>query len=93
MGDELIERENPIEATDSPIEEFEFDPDRYRQYLDAPDLTTEEENEILGALFFILQRFVEMGFSVDPTQLALGQLFQDADEYKVIEPAGTKKKG
>ena len=54
-----------------------FNPERYRDYLDDCDLTEEQQNELLQALWNIMYTMVDIGFGLDSVQL-----FFDKDEEK-----------
>ena len=49
-----------------------FDPNRYRAELDSFDLTEEQKRELMAALWEIMCRFVQLGFSVDVCSALLG---------------------
>ena len=46
-----------------------FNPDDYRDDLNEFDLTEEQENELLEALWNIMSSFVAIGFGLDSVQL------------------------
>ncbi len=50
------------------------DLDRYLPYLDDTDLTETQKREMIGALWRVMAAFVDLGFGVDPVQLACGKL-------------------
>ena len=43
-----------------------FDPDHYAEHLDGLDITEEEANRFLLALWHICQSFVDLGFGLEP---------------------------
>lgn len=51
-----------------------IDIDRYQEYLDGSDLTPEQKEEFLRAVWSIVVTFVELGYGVHPLQEACGQL-------------------
>ncbi|WP_159086946.1 hypothetical protein [Loktanella sp. Alg231-35] len=52
---------------------LEIDLDHYQNYLDDPALTSDQKEDIVGALWMIITAFVELGFGVHPTQQACGK--------------------
>lgn len=60
--------ELPSAASDKPV--ITVDYDRYAHYLDGTDLTDEQKQEYLQALWSIIVEFVSLGFSVHPLQQA-----------------------
>lgn len=50
-----------------------FDYERYAHFLEDADLTEDQKQELLGALWRILSEFVMLGFGVHPIQQACGQ--------------------
>lgn len=51
------------------IEPPTCDVEKYREHVEAFNLTTEEENELIKTLWIIMAAFVDMGFGVDSIQL------------------------
>jgi hypothetical protein len=51
---------------------------RYQEYLDGSDLTSEQKEEFLRAMWSIVVTFVELGYGVHPLQEACGK---DAGEH------------
>lgn len=49
------------------------DVERYQSYLDDPNLSVEQKEEFLQALWSIVVTFVELGFGVHPLQEVCGQ--------------------
>lgn len=64
---------------------LELDPDEYREYLAAFDLTEAQQNELLQTLFNIMRTFVEIGFGLDPVQ----NIFSGIVEKALQEESGT----
>jgi hypothetical protein len=56
---------------------------RYQEYLDGSDLTPEQKEEFLRAVWSIVVTFVELGYGVHPLQEACGK-DHDADS---VSPA------
>lgn len=50
-----------------------FDVARYQEYLDGSDLTPEQKEEFLRAVWSIVVTFVELGYGVHPLQEACGK--------------------
>ena len=50
-----------------------FDYERYAHFLEDADLTENQKQELLNALWRILSEFVMLGFGVHPIQQACGQ--------------------
>lgn len=46
---------------------------RYQEYLDGSDLTPEQKEEFLRAMWSIIVTFVELGYGVHPLQEACGK--------------------
>ncbi len=85
------EHPNP-EAHDSPpktkieaVPPLQLDPEEYRDYLAAFDLSEAQQNELLETLFHILRTFVEIGFGLDPVQ----NIFSGIVEKALQEESGT----
>lgn len=58
---------------------LEIDLDHYQSYLDDPALTSDQKEEIVGALWSIITAFVELGFGVHPAQQACGKRQKSLD--------------
>ena len=56
---------------------------RYQEYLDGSDLTPEQKEEFLQAVWSIVVTFVELGYGVHPLQEACGKEY----EIEVLGPA------
>ena len=56
---------------------------RYQAYLDGSDLTPEQKEEVLQAVWSIVMTFVELGYGVHPLQEACGK----DDEAESPSPA------
>ena len=59
---------------------MQFDPDEYRADISHFELTKQQEDELLLSLFHIMKTFVELGWGVENTQLALKDMFRDSDK-------------
>ena len=70
-----------------------FDPDKYRDGIAELGLTTEQENDMLEALWHIMKTFVEMGWGVDTVQLFLPELFEKPglDSGNLVDSKPAKK--
>ena len=63
-----------------------FDPDRYREHLeDCDDLTEEQANELLLAVWEIMKAFVNLGWGVDSIYHVLPDLAVIASETEASE--------
>lgn len=74
-----IEREERSEREGPPP----FDDPQYRKHLEGMGLNEEQTVSVLQSLDLIAQTFVDLAWSVDPTQLALGKTakeFWEADK-------------
>jgi hypothetical protein len=69
---------------------LKLDPDDYRE--DSSELTKEQENELLQALWHIMSTFVDIGWGVDSVQLFLPDLFEKAvqDSDKLLQQKDAK---
>jgi len=63
-----------------PLSNLTLDVERYDAYLANSDLTEEQKQAFLETLWNIVVSFVDMGFGMDATQAACGQLLQTAFE-------------
>ncbi|MFT5067021.1 MAG: hypothetical protein ACJAXK_001298 [Yoonia sp.] len=57
------------------------DEEEFLDFLDDPSLSKEQKQQIIQALWPIIQTFVEFGFGSHPVQLACGQLTKDLEPY------------
>ncbi|WP_282128477.1 hypothetical protein [Roseobacter litoralis] len=64
---------------------LEIDFDHYQSYLDDPALTSDQKEEIVGALWTIITAFVELGFGVHPAQQACGKRGSELDPTQKTE--------
>ncbi|MDF2374416.1 MAG: hypothetical protein P1V21_26900 [Rhizobiaceae bacterium] len=62
----------------------ELDPEKYRNGLSELNLTEEQENEMLGILFSIMNSFVQLGFDVKNC----GQIFESFTQAAQNESDG-----
>ncbi|MCW5625508.1 MAG: hypothetical protein KIT73_12400 [Burkholderiales bacterium] len=53
-----------------------LDLDKYREEVEAPELTREQQDELLRTLWWIMAAFVDLGFGVD----SVTRLFPDFNE-------------
>ena len=61
----------------------DFDPEEYRADLNAPDLSQEQQDELLRALWQIMCTMVDIGWGVDSVQILLPELFEAASADSV----------
>ena len=59
---------------------FAFNPDDYRDDIKEFDLTEEEANELLRALWDMMSAIVDLGWGVDTVQLVLPELFEKSSK-------------
>ena len=64
------EAESPINHT----KRIEFDIEKYRPHLEDVDITEDQKQELLEALWMIMTSFVDLGFQIHPVQQACGQV-------------------
>ncbi len=72
---------SPVEARGA--QPLDFDPGRYRADLAGLDLTEQQQTALLGALWSIMQSFVEMGLDVKNC----GQVFAAFNEASGVDSA------
>ncbi len=70
--------ENVIDRPSVPSVFPALNPDDYRQDLSSFDLTKEQEDAFLEALWQIMKTMVEIGWGVDTVQLLLPELFEES---------------
>ena len=70
--------EKTPENQELPLSALTFDVTRYDKYLADCDLTKEQKQKFLETLWNIIVSFVDIGFGIDATQAACGQLLQTA---------------
>ena len=58
----------------------DFNPDEYRHHLESLNLTKEQEDEILTALYHIMSTFVQIGWGVENVQYFLPDLFENVSK-------------
>ena len=63
-----------------PERKLEIDVEKNQAYLDDPDLSEAQKEEIIAALWQIITAFVDLGFGVHPLQEAGGKDAQTADQ-------------
>lgn len=63
-----------IAAQDTAKQYVTVDVEKYQAWLDDPDLTDKQKEQIVEALWQIILTFVDLGFGVAPLQDACGQL-------------------
>lgn len=54
----------------SPTKRLDFDWKLYEDYIENPDLTDEEKEQTIKAMWNIVNSFVDFGFGVHPVQQA-----------------------
>lgn len=69
MQDDWPEDGPTPESGNTALPLFRFEPDKYRGYLEEFELSTEQENVLLGTLFNIMRTFVDIGFGLDSVQM------------------------
>ncbi|MCB2051216.1 MAG: hypothetical protein KDE63_07275 [Novosphingobium sp.] len=57
----------PAPKTDLPPLRFELE--QYRRFIEDEGLPEEQAQELLGAIWLIIARFVDIGFRLDPVQM------------------------
>lgn len=57
-----------VQQTGRALAPLKCDPEKYRKYLDAFELSQEEQDELLGVVWKICRTFVEIGFGLDSVQ-------------------------
>lgn len=62
--------------TDDTQYTLNFDPDHYRHHLDGMDISEEEAQQLMAALWHIMQTFVDIGWGVDAVQQIFPDLFE-----------------
>lgn len=68
-----------------PPNSVEIDFDRYQAILDDPDLSQDQQKQVIMALWSIITAFVQLGFGVHPVQQACGQLGTDHELTSILE--------
>lgn len=68
-----------------PPNSVEIDFDRYQAILDDPDLSQDQQKQVIVALWSIITAFVQLGFGVHPVQQACGQLGTDHELTSISE--------
>lgn len=58
-------------APQTSLPPLRFDPEEYRKYVEDENLTVEQAEELLGAIWLIMTSFVDMGFGIHPVQHVL----------------------
>lgn len=59
---------------------IQIDTAKYQAYLDDPDLSDEQKEQIVEALWQIILCFVDLGFGISPLQQACGKLAESDDD-------------
>ncbi len=73
-----IELAGRFDASAQPI--VTVDVEKYQSFLDESDLTDEQKEEFLNAIWSIVVSFVELGFGVHPLQEVCGQNSEDSSQ-------------
>lgn len=60
--------------------ELSVDTAKYQAYLDDPDLSDEQKEQIVEAIWKIILCFVDLGFGVSPVEQACGQVVKSEDD-------------
>lgn len=58
-----------VDRTGEPV--LALDADAYRQYVEDFDLSEDQENELLQAIWTIIVQFVDLGFGIESVQQVL----------------------
>ncbi|WP_299724856.1 hypothetical protein [uncultured Tateyamaria sp.] len=64
----------------APMKSVGIDVEKYQAYLDDPDLSDEEREQLVLLIWQIMMAFVDLGFGVHPVQQACGQVPESVDE-------------
>ncbi|WP_269584248.1 hypothetical protein [Roseibium sp. Sym1] len=64
---------------------IEIDFDRYAAILDDPELTEDQSEQIILALWSIVTSFLRLGFNIDPVQQACGQVENELDLARILD--------
>lgn len=62
---------------------LKVDVERYQSYLDDMDMTRDQKEEFLQAMWLMMMSFVELGFEVHPVQEVCGKLDQNGTERAI----------
>lgn len=65
---------------EKPGKAIQIDTAKYQAYLDDPDLSDEQKEQIVKALWQIMMAFVDLGYGISPLQQACGKLAESDDE-------------
>lgn len=57
-----------------PERKLEIDVEKYQAYLDDPDLSDDQKEQIVLAVFQIMSAFVQLGYGIHPLQEVCGQV-------------------
>jgi hypothetical protein len=77
---------------DSRKKTLRVDTAKYAAVLDDPELTYEQKEQIIEALWCIIICFVDLGYGVAPLQEACGKLPEITDECGKDDPAMVRSK-
>ena len=69
MNDRSPNQSGNLSTQEGAAAPLKLDPDEYREHLEEFDLSREQEDELLEALWNILRTFVDIGFGLDSVQL------------------------
>ncbi len=61
-----------------PPPKLDFNPDEYLHHLDGVEITDEEAEQLLTALWHIMHTFVDIGWGLDSVQMFLPDIFEKA---------------
>jgi len=67
------------------LQTVEIDFDRYAAILDDPELTEDQSEQIILALWSIVTCFLRLGFNIDPVQQACGQVENELDLARILD--------
>lgn len=79
MTNALLKR-GQIEQQNKAYPKLEFNPNEHRDDLKELDLTREQEDELLQALWQIISTIVDMGWGIETTQIVLQHIFEHAND-------------
>jgi len=91
MQDETINTDiNTKKDTAAPLK---LDPDAHRHHFGEFNMTTDQQNELLQALWYIMGTLVDIGWGVDTVQMLLPDIYVEVapDSKKLLESKNTSQ--
>lgn len=67
-----------------------FNPDKYRSEIAKLQLTREQEDRFLRALWVVMENFADCAIGMHPVQMACGKLGKNARKTALTAPDGVK---